>query len=165
MLRVSKAGRFQHQRQQHQASLRAVAQLGSDDVASATSSQVSRFAAFFERRSALEMALRQDSPCSDARSDVTREQCLEGKNADCMWIATDKRNLCLPCRMGAAPLPCPPVDAVFAMKKVTACDMKCGHQSVLTKDSPCTDYVSGEITQSQCMSKGVSALTTCMWTT
>jgi len=54
--------------------------------------------------------------------------------------------------------------SVFAMRNVKTCNMNCAHQEIVTKVSPCTD-LEGSITNAQCFSKGVSAETTCMWTT
>jgi len=107
--------------------------------------------------------LQNDSPCTGPPS-ITKDQCL-GKAADCMFIETDAKNICLPCKLGAVDIPCVPVGSIYAMKKVTDCQMKCGHQSILQKDGgiACTD-VSGAISSSQCFAKGTTALTTCMWT-
>lgn len=67
---------------------------------------------------------KQDSPCS-ASAAVTKETCLSTPDAQCMWIATDSGNICMPCEiagktgdMAATPLPCPAIGNVFAMKKV-----------------------------------------------
>merc|ERR1719313_678279 len=107
--------------------------------------------------------LQKDSPCSDKPS-VTKEQCLSKKAADCMWLQLEDGNLCLPCNFHGVDIPCAPMGSVFAMRKVKQCEMKCGHQEIVTKVSPCTD-LEGTITNAQCFSKGVSADTTCMWTT
>lgn len=107
---------------------------------------------------------KQDSPCS-ASAAVTKETCLSTPDAQCMWIATDSGNICMPCElagktddMAATPLPCPAIGNVFAMKKVLACDMQCSHQSMITKDSPCVDVLSGTVSPDQCFSKGTSVL-------
>lgn len=60
-------------------------------------------------------------------------------------------------------MPCPPVDSVYAMKKVKRCTMQCAHQQIITKVSACED-TNGDITLAQCFAKGVSAVTKCMWT-
>ena len=62
-----------------------------------------------------------------------------------MLLSLESKNLCLPCRVGDSPMPCPPINSVFAMQKVKACDMKCSHQQLVTKDSPCTDVTDGTI--------------------
>lgn len=102
-----------------------------------------------------------DSPCSDTE-DVSRERCLS-KAAKCMFLELESKNLCLPCEFGGVNIPCAPIGSVFAMKKVKNCEMVCSHQQVITKVSACTD-VGGFITQDTCFAKGISALTTCMWT-
>jgi hypothetical protein len=104
-----------------------------------------------------------DSPCSDTK-DVSRDTCLSKTEAQCMWLNMESMNLCLPCDWDGVPIPCAPIGSLFAMKKVKHCEMKCAHQHVLTKASACTD-VGGSITTDDCFSKGLSALTKCMWTT
>jgi len=114
-------------------------------------------------RQLLETLSMADSPCSGPPT-IDRDTCIGKTSADCMWIETDSKNLCLPCKLGdATPIPCPPIDSVFAMKKVKDCQMKCSHQLVITKDSPCTDVVGGTVTPDQCFSKGTSVLSACMW--
>eukprot|EP00397_Hematodinium_sp_SG-2012_P048435 GEMP01055484.1.p1 GENE.GEMP01055484.1~~GEMP01055484.1.p1 ORF type:complete len:332 (+),score=81.85 GEMP01055484.1:218-1213(+) len=104
--------------------------------------------------------LENDSHCSDIAT-VSRDTCLHKDG--CMWLELDSKNLCLPCSYKGIDIPCAPIGSVFAMKKVSQCEMNCSHQKLITKDSPCTD-VEGSITVSQCTSKGLSALTKCMWT-
>jgi len=107
--------------------------------------------------------LQKDSPCSD-KPDVTEGQCLSKTAASCMWLELEDGNLCLPCNFHGVDIPCAPMGSVFAMRKVKQCNMKCAHQEIVTKVSACTD-LEGTITNAQCFSKGVSALTNCMWTT
>lgn len=113
--------------------------------------------------SALRMmeAMTQDSLCSDGPL-VTKDTCL-GKAEKCMFLELDKRNLCLPCEWGGAPIPCVPYGAAYPQGTVQSCDMTCAHQQVVTKVSDCTD-VSGDINQADCYAKGTSAGIQCIWT-
>jgi len=113
-----------------------------------------------------ENALSIHSPCS--ANTKSKDECLNTAGAECMYITLDGSDpLCLPCQMGAAPLPCPPIESMYGtVGKVKSCDMKCGHQYLLSKSSACTDVTEGKITKAQCMSKGASALggaENCMW--
>lgn len=60
-------------------------------------------------------------------------------------------------------LPCPSIGGIYGDKSVVDCQMACGHHKVLSKISACTD-TSGDITNSQCFSKGISSGQKCMWT-
>lgn len=115
-----------------------------------------------ESKALLMSAMSADSKCTANSGD--RDSCLDTAGAECMFLELDSKNLCLPCQLKSTPIPCPPINSVFAMKKVKSCEMKCAHQNLITKDSPCTD-IHGDISASACLSKGVSALTSCMWTT
>jgi len=92
---------------------------------------------------------------------VDKTSCLSDKG--CMFLELEGENRCLPCELEDSPNPCPPVDSVYAMKKVKRCTMQCGHQAVISKVSACED-TSGDITMAQCFAKGTSAVTKCMWT-
>mmetsp|Transcript_127342 Transcript_127342/g.220732 ORF Transcript_127342/g.220732 Transcript_127342/m.220732 type:complete len:355 (+) Transcript_127342:100-1164(+) len=109
----------------------------------------------------LQEVSQRDTGCS-AGPDVSRQQCL-AKGEQCMWLETESKNLCLPCKWGEVNIPCVPNNAVFGGKKVKKCAMKCAHQQVISKVSACTD-VSGSVTADECFAKGSSALTKCMWT-
>jgi len=80
-----------------------------------------------------------------------------------MFLELDGEDRCLPCDLEGSPQPCPPVDSVYAMKKVKRCTMQCAHQQVISKVSACED-TSGDVTLAQCFAKGTSAVTKCMWT-
>lgn len=108
------------------------------------------------------ISTQKDSECS-APPDVTKDACLT-KSANCMWLNLEDKNLCLPCEWSGINLPCVPYGAVFAGKKVNECEMKCAHQQVITKVSPCVD-VGGDVTQDECFAKGQSAFTKCIHTT
>eukprot|EP00440_Ansanella_granifera_P047913 gb/GFBE01051898.1/.p1 GENE.gb/GFBE01051898.1/~~gb/GFBE01051898.1/.p1 ORF type:complete len:360 (+),score=85.23 gb/GFBE01051898.1/:1-1080(+) len=108
----------------------------------------------------LNATLAQDSECSDTPS-VSEDACL-GKSK-CMFLELDKRNLCVPCEWGGAPVPCVPSGAAYPQGMVKSCSMSCEHQQVVSKVSDCTD-VSGDINQEDCYSKGSSAGISCMWT-
>lgn len=109
----------------------------------------------------LETATSLDSPCSDGPT-VTKDACLT-KEAKCMWLETTEKNLCVPCEWSGINIPCVPFNSIYAGKKVKQCEMKCAHQQVLTKVSPCVD-VGGGVTQDECFAKGQSAFTKCMHT-
>lgn len=102
-----------------------------------------------------------DTPCS-AGPTVQRDTCLS-KGAECMWLETESRNLCIPCKWGEVNIPCVPNNAVFGGKRVKQCEMKCAHQQVISKVSACTD-VSGSVSVDECFAKGTSVLAKCMWT-
>mmetsp|Transcript_16885 Transcript_16885/g.39781 ORF Transcript_16885/g.39781 Transcript_16885/m.39781 type:complete len:356 (+) Transcript_16885:3-1070(+) len=102
-----------------------------------------------------------DSECSD-KATVSRATCL-GKSSKCMFLELDKRNLCLPCEWGGAPIPCVPQNAAFPQGRVESCEMSCEHQQLVSKVSDCTD-VSGDIIKDDCFAKGTSAGISCMWT-
>lgn len=107
------------------------------------------------------MTTRVDSECSDGPS-VSKDACLT-KSTKCMWLELEDKNLCLPCEWSGINLPCVPHGAVFAGKKVQACEMQCAHQQIITKVSSCVD-VGGGVTLDECFSKGQSGLTSCMHT-
>jgi len=75
----------------------------------------------------------------------------------------DAPSRCSVCEGFGADLPCAPVGSIFAGHKVRQCAMQCGHQKILQEVSACED-TTGDITLSQCFSKGTAALTKCMWT-
>lgn len=64
----------------------------------------------------------------------------------------------------ALPLPCPAINSFYNGARVTSCRMKCPHQQILTKASPCTDTTSFSITKSQCFAKGEASGDKCMHT-
>lgn len=104
--------------------------------------------------------LKQDTVCG--AEGLTKEQCLtRGK---CMFIDLEGApSRCTVCEFGGTQLPCTPVKSVYAGHVVNECAMTCAHQSIISKVSPCEDTTE-DITLSQCFSKGLSALTKCMWT-
>jgi hypothetical protein len=59
-----------------------------------------------------------DSPCTGGKS--SKEACMNVSGMECMWIefSSGEPSLCMPCMSGPAKLPCPPIDSVFALKKV-----------------------------------------------
>lgn len=81
-----------------------------------------------------------------------------------MWLETEGKNLCVPCEWDGINIPCVPFNSIYAGSKVKQCEMKCAHQQLLTKVSPCVD-VGGGVTQDECFAKGMSAFTKCMHTT
>jgi len=103
--------------------------------------------------------LEEESHCSDIPS-VTENECLT--KPGCMWLEMDVKNLCLPCVYQGVDIPCVPIGAVYASKKVKQCEMNCPHKKILTKESACTEE--GPITYSQCNAKGLASLAKCMWT-